>query len=84
MMPGPAGEVFIAVQVAVGEDIQPGPFLIADEGRHRILKLFAEADVHHAGIERLAPHADVHPLGTWPGASDGTGKGLAGGDGEQG
>ena len=54
-MPAAAGEVLVAVEVAVREDVEPGALLVADDHRQRVLKLLAEPDVHHAGVERLAP-----------------------------
>ena len=73
MVPRAAGHVLVAVEVAVSEDIEPGPLLVADDDRQRVLELLAEADVHHAGVERLAPHAHVEPA--WPGPRTGDGAG---------
>ncbi len=74
MVPGAAGQVLVAVEVAVGEDVQPGALLIADDHGQRVLELLAEADVHHAGVQRLAPHADVEPARARPGTGDRTGQ----------
>ena len=74
MVPGPAGQVFVAVVVAVGEDVQAGPLLVADHHGQRVLELLAEADVQHAGIQRLAPHADVEPARAGPGTGDRAGQ----------
>ena len=61
VMPRPARHVVVAVEIAVGEDVEAGALLVADDGRQRILELLAEAHVHHAGVERPAPHAHVEP-----------------------
>ena len=47
VMPASASKVFIAVEVAVGEDIQPGAILVADDDGERVLKFLAKPDVHH-------------------------------------
>ena len=74
MMPAPAGEILVAVEVAVREDVEPGPLFVADHDRERILELLAEADVQHAGVERLSPHAHVEPPRPRPGAGHGAGQ----------
>ena len=61
VMPGAAGHVFVAVEVAVRDEVEPGALLIADDDGQRVLELLAEADVEHARVERAAPHADVEP-----------------------
>jgi hypothetical protein len=61
VMPAAAGEVLVAVKVAVGENVEPGPLLVADDHGEGVLEFLAEADVQHAGVERPAPHADVEP-----------------------
>ena len=81
-MPAPAGEVLVAVEVAVREDVEAGALLVADHDGERILELLAEADVEHAGVERLAPHAGVEPARTRPGAGDGARQNQIAGDGE--
>lgn len=73
-MPAPAGKVFVAVKVAVREDVEARALFVANHDREGVLKLLAEADVHHAAVERLAPHAHVEPAGTRPGSSDGAGE----------
>jgi hypothetical protein len=70
MVPAAAGEVLVAMEVAVREDVQAGAFLVADDHREGILELLAEADVEHAGVERPAPHAGVEPARTRPGTGD--------------
>ena len=61
-MPRTARHVVVAVHVAVGEDVDAGAILIADDCRERVLELLAEAHVHHAGVERPAPHAHIEPV----------------------
>ncbi len=51
MVPGTARQVVVAVQVAVGENVQAGAFLVADDGGQGILILLAETDVEHAGVQ---------------------------------
>src|SRR5437867_10671158 len=82
MVPAAAGEVLVAVKVAVREDIESGPFLVGDNHRHRVLKFLAEANIHHARVERPAPHAGVEPPGSRPGAGDGARQDEIFGDGE--
>ena len=55
VMPGAAGQVLVAVEIAVGQDVEPGALLVADDDRQRVLELLAEADVQHAGVERPRP-----------------------------
>ena len=74
VMPAAAGEIFVAVEVAVRQDVEPGALFVADHDRERVLELLAEADVHHAGVERLRPHADVEPARPRPRARDGAGQ----------
>ena len=66
VVPGAARHVLVAVKVAVREQVEPGALLVADDDGHRVLELLAKADVEHAGVERLAPHADVEPAGPGP------------------
>ena len=66
VVPAPPGEVLVAVEVAVREDVEAGALLVADHDGERIFELLAEADVEHAGVERLAPHAGVEPARTRP------------------
>ncbi len=47
-----------------------------------VLELLAEAHVHHAGVQRPAPHAHVEPARARPGTGDGARKNGIGGDGE--
>src|SRR4029453_4298309 len=61
VMPAAAGEVFIAVEIAVRQDVEAGALFIADDDGEGVLEFFAEADVHHAGVERTRPHAHVEP-----------------------
>src|SRR6478609_5525262 len=73
MVPRSTGEVLIAVEVAVRQDVQSGPLFVADDHRQGVLKLLAKADVHHAGIERPGPHAHVEPPRAGPRAGDSAG-----------
>src|SRR5204863_7709043 len=61
VMPRTPRQILSDMQVSVGEYIETGTLLVANDHRHGILKFFAEANVQHAGIERTAPHADVVP-----------------------
>src|SRR5438445_5991690 len=70
-MPAPAAEILVAMEVAVREDVEPRPLFVADDDRQRILKLLAEANVHHAGVERPRPHAHVEPARPRPRTGDG-------------
>src|ERR1700752_2519974 len=70
-MPAAASEILVAVKVAVGQDVEAGSLFIADDDRERILELLAKANIHHAGVERLRPHADVEPARARPRARDG-------------
>ena len=71
MVPAAAAKILVAMKVTVGEDVEPGALLVADDDRQRILKLFPEPDVQHARIERFGPHADVEPPRPRPRARDG-------------
>ena len=82
VMPGAAGQVFVHVEIAMGQNVQPGAFLIADDHGQRILELFAEANIEHAGIERPAPHADIEPARAGKRSGGGAGKNQIGGCGE--
>ena len=84
VVPGAARHVLVAVEVAVRDEVEPRALLVADDDGHRVLEFLAEADVQHAGVERLAPHADVEPAGPRPGAGDGAWQGEVGGRGEHG
>ncbi len=70
VMPAAAAEVLIAVEVAMGQDVDAGALLVARHHRERILELLAEADVLHARVERLRPHAHVEPARAGPRAGD--------------
>jgi hypothetical protein len=72
MVPGAAGHVVIAMEIAVGEDVQPGAVLVAEHGGEGVLKLLAVAHIHHAAIQGPAPHAEVKPTRAGPGTSNGT------------
>ena len=74
MVPGAARHVLIHVQVAVGQNVEPGAFLITDDDGHRVLKFFAKPDVEHAGVELAAPHAYVKPARAWKRSGGGAGK----------
>ena len=74
VMPGSAGHVVVAVQVAVRDDVEPGALLVGDHGGQRVAELLAVARVHHAGVERLAPHAHVEPARPRPRPGDGGGR----------
>ena len=43
------------MEVAVGEDVEAGAFLIADDHREHVLELLAEAHVDHA-VSSGRPH----------------------------
>ena len=70
VMPAAAGEVLVAVEVAMGQDVEAGALLVADHHGEGVLELLAEADVHHARVERPCPHAHVEPARARPGAGD--------------
>ncbi len=61
VVPCPARQILIDMQIAMSEDVEPSPFLVADNHGHGVLELLAEANVEHASIERPAPHADIEP-----------------------
>ena len=63
VVPAASGEIFVAVEVAVREDVQPGPLLVADDDRQRILEFLPEPDVHHARVERPAPTCSCRTSG---------------------
>ena len=65
-----ASEVFVAVEVSMGEDIQSGPLLVADHNSQGVLEFLAKADVHHACVERFRPHAHVEPTRARPRTGD--------------
>ena len=55
VVPGAAGHVLVAVVVAAGEDVQAGPFLVADDHREGILEFLAKAtSIMH--VSRGLPH----------------------------
>ncbi len=81
-MPRAAGQVLVDVQIAVRQNVEPGALLIADHDGHRVLKLLAEADVEHAGIERPSPHAHVEPARARKRSGGRAGKNQIGGCGE--
>src|SRR4029434_126154 len=83
MVPAPAGEILVAVKIAVRENVEPGPFLVADDHGERVLELLAEPDVEHARVERPAPHAGVEPARTRQGPGDSARKDEIAGDGER-
>jgi len=74
MVPGTPRHIVITMEVAVSQDVQPGPILVAQHHRQGILEFLAESPVHHAGIKRLAPHAHIKPARPGPGAGDSTRK----------
>ena len=82
MVPGAAREILIHVKIAMAQHVEPGPLLVADDYRQRILELLAEPHVEHAGVERAAPHTDVEPTRTRERTSDGRGQNEARGRGE--
>jgi len=58
----------------VGENVEAGALLLADDDGKGVLEFFAEADVEHAGVERTSPHADVKPARARKRSGDGTRK----------
>src|SRR5688572_15278896 len=82
MMPRAARHVVVTMQVAVRQNVQTRALLITDDSGERVLKLLAEADIHHARVEGATPHAVIKPA--WPriGTRDRTRKDGVGGDGE--
>ncbi len=83
-MPCPPRHVVVAMQVAVGDDVQAGTFFVGDHGGERVAELLAIARVHHAGIERPSPHAQVEPAWARPRAGDRGRQDQIFGDGEHG
>src|SRR4051794_14675468 len=61
VVPAAAGEVLVAMEVAVREDIESRALLVREDHCERVLKLLPEPNIEHAGVERLAPHARVEP-----------------------
>src|SRR5208282_3699516 len=74
VVPGAAGHVVVAVQVAVGENVEAGAFLVAEDGGQGVLEFLAEAHIHETGIQGPAPHAEVEPAWARPRAGNGTRK----------
>src|SRR5260370_24306908 len=73
VVPRPAGQVFIHVEIAVCKNIESGAFLIADQRSHRVLKLLTEVNIEHAGIQRSSPHTHVEPAGARERSGGGSG-----------
>ena len=46
-LPAHAADFLVVMRVAVGDDVEAGGFLRAQEARHRVLVLLAVARVHH-------------------------------------
>ena len=84
VMPRPPRHVVVAVQVAVGDDVEPGALLVGDHGRQRIAELLAITRVHHAGVEGTAPHAHVEPARPRPRSGDGGREDKVFGNGQHG
>ena len=84
VVPGAAGQVFVHVEIAVRENVEPGAFLVADQRRHGVLELLAEVNVEHAGVQRPPPHAHVEPAGARERSGGGAGQNQIGGSGEHG
>ena len=82
VMPGPARQILVDVKIAVRQDVEPGALLVADHHRHRVLKLLAEANVEHAGVERPPPHAHVEPARARKRSRGGAGENQIGGGGK--
>ena len=74
VVPRTACEVFVNVEVAVGNDIEARAFLVADQHCQGILKFLAEANVLHAGIQGATPHAYVKPAWAWKRSGGGAGE----------
>src|SRR5581483_9240844 len=82
MMPGASGEVVVAMQIAMRQDVEARALLIAEDDGDGILEFLAETDVEHAGVQRAAPHGGIEPARARPGPGDGAGKDFVSGDGK--
>ena len=52
-LPAHAADFLVVVRIAVGDDVEAGDLLRAQEARHRVLVLLAVARVHHGFEEAL-------------------------------
>jgi hypothetical protein len=78
VVPAPASQVLIEVEIAVRQDVEARSLLVADDDCKGVLKLFSKVDVQHAGVQRTAPHADVEPSRAWKRAGYGAWKNQVG------
>ncbi len=62
-MPAHAADLFVVMRVAVGDDVEPGGFLRAQEDRDRVLVLLAVARMDHGFEEALGPQHPVYQAG---------------------
>ena len=61
--PALAADVLIEPAIAVGHDVEPGHFLLAQIDRQRVDILLAEPRDHHRIEERPVPRFSVYQLG---------------------
>jgi hypothetical protein len=62
VVPAASGEVFIAVEVAVRQDVEAGALSSSlMTTARRVLKFSRKRTLHHACVERSCPHAHVEP-----------------------
>ena len=61
--PALAADVLVEAAVAVGDDVQPGHFLLAQVDRQRVHVLLAEPRRDHRVQERRVPRFSVYQLG---------------------
>ena len=84
MMPRPAGHILVNVKIAMGQYVEPRALLVADQHRHRVLKLLSKANVEHAGVERPPPHAHIEPARARKRSGGRAGENQVGGSGKHG
>src|ERR1035437_6475566 len=84
VVPRPARQVLIHVEIAVREYVESGAFLVAEQRGHGVLKLLAEANVQHASVQRPPPHTHVEPTRARERSGGGAGQNQIGGGGEHG
>src|SRR5260370_14247308 len=84
VVPRPAGQILIHVEIAVRENIESGAFLVADQRSHCVLKLLTEVNIEHAGVQRSPPHTHVEPAWARERSRGGAGENQIGGSGEHG
>src|SRR5271168_3275725 len=84
VMPRTACQIFVDMKIAMGQNIKPGALLVTDQYRHRVLKFLPEANVEHAGVERLSPHTHVEPARARKRSGGCAGENQVGSSGEHG